>query len=67
LYLLVIAVVGVIFPFIFVGRAGEAIDALIRQDDKSHKETVLRESAGMWKNRTDLPDFESVHSEWDRG
>ncbi len=45
----------------------EAIDMLIKQAGKSHKERVLHESAGMWKNRTDLPDFDSIRSEWDRG
>jgi len=45
----------------------EAIDKLIEQAGKSHREMVLRESAGIWKNRTDLPDFESIRSEWDRG
>ena len=45
----------------------EAIDKLIKQAGKSHREMVLRESAGIWKNRTDLPDFESIRSEWDRG
>jgi Arc/MetJ-type ribon-helix-helix transcriptional regulator len=45
----------------------EAIDRLIKQAGKSHREMVLRESAGIWKDRTDLPDFESIRSEWDRG
>lgn len=45
----------------------EAIDGLIKQASKRHRETVLRKSAGIWKNRTDLPDFESIRSEWDRG
>ena len=45
----------------------EAIDKLIKQAGKSHREMVLHESAGMWKNRTDLPDFDSIRSEWDRG
>ena len=44
----------------------EAIDKLIKQAGKSHREMVLHESAGMWKNRTDLPDFDSIRSEWDR-
>ena len=45
----------------------DAIDRFIEQSGKGHREMVLRESAGMWKNRTDLPDFESIRSEWDRG
>ncbi len=45
----------------------EAIDNLIQQAGQSHRDMVLRESAGIWKNRTDLPDFQSIRSEWDRG
>ena len=44
----------------------EAIDSLINQAGKSRREMVLRESAGIWKNRTDLPDFKSIRSEWDQ-
>lgn len=45
----------------------DAIDRLIDQAGKNHRETVLREAAGTWKNRTDLPDFTSIRSEWNRG
>jgi len=44
----------------------EAIDRLIEQSDKNKKYTVLREAAGIWKNRDDLPDFRTMRSEWDR-
>lgn len=44
----------------------EAIDRLIEQTGKSHRELVLREVAGIWKDRTDLPDFKSIRAEWDR-
>lgn len=44
----------------------EAIDQLINQAGNSHKELVLREAAGIWKNRTDLPDFKTIRAEWDR-
>jgi predicted DNA-binding protein len=44
----------------------EAIDHIINQAGKSHKELVLREAAGIWKNRTDLPDFKTIRAEWDR-
>ena len=44
----------------------EAIDQLINQADKSYKELVLRETAGIWKNRKDLPDFKKIRAEWDR-
>ena len=44
----------------------EAIDRLIEQTGKNHRELVLREVAGIWKDRTDLPDFKSIRAEWDR-
>ncbi|MBN2468250.1 MAG: CopG family transcriptional regulator [Deltaproteobacteria bacterium] len=44
----------------------EAIDRLIDQAGSIHRELVLRESAGIWKDRKDLPDFKSIRAEWDR-
>ena len=44
----------------------EAIDRLINQSGSSHREAVLRETAGIWKNRKDLPDFRSIRAELDR-
>lgn len=44
----------------------DAIDRLIDQAGQSRKETALQEAAGIWKNRTDLPDFRAIRSEWDR-
>ena len=44
----------------------EAIDRLINQSGSNHRELVLREAAGIWKDRTDLPDFKSIRAEWDR-
>ncbi len=44
----------------------EAIDRLIDQSDQNQKQTVLKEAAGIWKNRDDLPDFRAMRSEWDR-
>ena len=44
----------------------EAVDRLIDQSSQSRREAVLREAAGIWKNRTDLPDFNSARAEWDR-
>jgi Arc/MetJ-type ribon-helix-helix transcriptional regulator len=44
----------------------EAIDLLIDQAGSGRRETVLREAAGIWKDRTDLPDFKAIRSEWDR-
>jgi Arc/MetJ-type ribon-helix-helix transcriptional regulator len=44
----------------------EAIDRLIEQTSHSRRESVLREAAGIWKDRTDLPEFKAIRAEWDR-
>ncbi len=44
----------------------EAVDRLIDQAGCSRREVVLREAAGIWKDRTDLPDFKATRAEWDR-
>jgi hypothetical protein len=44
----------------------EAIDRFIDQVSSSRRELVLREAAGIWKDRTDLPDFNTIRVEWDR-
>jgi hypothetical protein len=44
----------------------EAIDRLIDQASSGRRELVLREAAGIWKDRTDLPDFNTIRVEWDR-
>jgi len=45
----------------------EAVDRLINQKGRSFREAVLREAAGIWKDRTDLPDFKATRAGWDRG
>ena len=44
----------------------EAVDRLIDQASRSRREAVLREAAGIWKDRTDLPDFKATRDGWDR-
>ncbi len=44
----------------------EAVDRLIDRAGSSRREAALREAAGMWKDRTDLPDFKAMRAEWDR-
>lgn len=44
----------------------EAVDRLIDQEGRNRREAVLREAAGIWKDRTDLPDFKATRAEWDR-
>ncbi len=44
----------------------EAVDQFIDQAGSGRRDLVLRQAAGIWKDRTDLPDFEAVRGEWDR-
>jgi len=44
----------------------EAIDRLIDQVGRSRRESILREAAGIWKDRRDLPDFRAMRAQWDR-
>ena len=44
----------------------EAVDRFIEQAGHSRREVVLREASGIWKDRTDLPDFKAARAEWDR-
>ena len=44
----------------------EAVDRLIYESGRSRRETVLREAAGIWKHRKDLPDFKATRANWDR-
>jgi hypothetical protein len=44
----------------------EAVDRLIDKAGSSRREAVLREAAGIWKDRKDLPDFKATRTEWDR-
>ena len=44
----------------------EAVDRLIDEKGRGRRETILREAAGIWKDRNDLPDFRAMRAEWDR-
>ncbi len=44
----------------------EAIDNLIAQSSSKRRKEILKNAAGIWKNRSDLPDFTAIRSEWDR-
>ena len=44
----------------------EAVDRLIDELRWGRRETVLREAAGIWKDRKDLPDFRGMRAGWDR-
>ncbi len=44
----------------------EAVDHLIDQVGDKRRRMALKEAAGIWKDRTDLPDFSGLRTEWDR-
>lgn len=45
----------------------DAVDRLIQQSSTQRRAAALQQAAGLWKDRTDLPDFRSLRSQWDRG
>jgi hypothetical protein len=44
----------------------EAVDRLIDQTSSRRRKAILEETAGIWKDRTDLPNLEAIRAEWDR-
>ena len=44
----------------------EAVDQLIDKAGDRRRKMVLKKAAGIWKDRTDFPDFDKIRSEWDR-
>lgn len=44
----------------------EAIDRLIEQFSAKRREAILNRAAGLWADRTDLPDYQAIRNEWDR-
>lgn len=44
----------------------EALDRFIAQTSRRRREAVLREAAGVWRDRSDLPDLDSLRGGWDR-
>ena len=48
-------------------RGNEKAKEFIRtQVGSSRREQVLRNAAGIWKDRVDIPDFNTIRAEWDR-
>jgi predicted DNA-binding protein len=45
----------------------EAVDRFLDLAEGSRRDTVLREAAGLWQNRRDLPDLAAARQSWDRG
>ena len=45
----------------------EAVDRFLDLAQGSQRESILREAAGLWRNRNDVPDFAALRRSWDRG
>ena len=44
----------------------EAVDLFLDMSKGDRRTAILRQAAGMWKNRKDLPDFTAVRHSLDR-
>lgn len=44
----------------------DAVDMLLAEQDGSRKTAALRQLAGIWRSRRDLPDFAALRRELDR-
>lgn len=44
----------------------EAVDRLLDRSNSSGRKFALARAAGMWRDRTDLPDLTTLRAEWDR-
>jgi metal-responsive CopG/Arc/MetJ family transcriptional regulator len=43
-----------------------AIDQMLSQHQSANRVEAMRQARGIWKDRTDLPDFTQLRREWDR-
>ncbi len=43
----------------------EAVDGFIARYQEGNRGEILRGARGMWRDRTDLPDFETLRGEFD--
>ncbi|MCY4078330.1 MAG: ribbon-helix-helix protein, CopG family [Acidobacteria bacterium] len=44
----------------------EALDHFLEQRSRRRRKAILREAAGIWRDRTDLPDLDALRRAWDR-
>ena len=44
----------------------EAVDAYLDREAGGERRQMLRELAGIWNDREDVPDFTDIRREWDR-
>ena len=45
----------------------EALDRFLDLSKETRREAILKDAAGLWKDRSDLPDFSAARRSWDRG
>lgn len=43
-----------------------AIDQMLSRNQSASRVEAMRSARGIWKDRTDLPDFKQLREEWDR-
>ncbi len=43
-----------------------AVDRFIESASESRRDAVLNHVAGIWKDRKDLPEFDTERNSWDR-
>lgn len=44
----------------------DAVDNFIGQHSQARRDAILDSTAGLWKDRNDLPDFDDMRRQWDR-
>ena len=44
----------------------EAVDRLLESAEKDRRKETVKDAAGMWRDRTDLPDSEALRRSWER-
>lgn len=45
----------------------DALDRFLDMAQGCQRVAILKEAAGLWRNRRDLPDFSAARRSWDRG
>ena len=45
----------------------DAVDRFLDLAQGNRRAAILKEAAGLWRNRSDLPDFAAARRSWDRG
>jgi hypothetical protein len=47
-------------------QPGRRLDRVLQRVRKDIRDAVLDRTAGLWKDRDDLPDFDALRKSWDR-